>query len=98
MRACEAPGIIERGHERGGRDRSDARHALQSLDAGVHPRDGCDPRGRVRELLVDLAHDGKQGGELRQEPAGQRQGENPVNVEWGSVPSSDLDSRFGGLR
>jgi hypothetical protein len=41
MRPREAAGVTERGHERGGRDRPDAPHALQALDAGIRMRPPC---------------------------------------------------------
>ena len=85
MRVREASGVIERGHERGGRDRPDARDGLQPLDAFVGPRHGGDPLVRVRELLVDLAHDGEQGGEFRPQPAGQRQGEDAADEALGTA-------------
>ena len=79
MGAREAPGVVERGHERGGRDRPDAGDGPQPLHACVRTRDGRDPLVRVRELLIDLAHDGEQRGELREQAAGQGQGEDPAN-------------------
>ena len=85
MRALEASGIIKRGHEGGRRDRPDARDRLQPLHAVVGPRDGRDPRVRVGERLIDLAHDGEQGGELREQPARQRQGEDAANEALGTA-------------
>ena len=85
MRAREASGVIERGHERGGRDRPDAGDRLQPRDAFIRPRDGRDPLIGVRELLVDLAHDGEQGSEFRPQPAGQRQGEDAADEALGTA-------------
>ena len=58
---------------------------LQPLHAFVRPRDGRDPLVRVRELLIDLAHDGEQGGELREQPARQRQGEDAADEALGTA-------------
>ena len=85
MRACEASGVVERGHEGGGRDRPDAGDGLQPLHAVVGPRDGRDPLVRVGELLVDLAHDREQRGELREQTARQRQGEDAANEALGTA-------------
>jgi hypothetical protein len=75
----EAPGVVERCHERGRRDRPHGGHGLQPLDALVRAPHRRDPLVRVRQLFVDLPHHREQRSELREQATGQGQREDPAD-------------------
>ena len=79
MRVREALGVVDRGDEGGGGDRPDAGDGVQARHAVVRTRDVRDPLVGVRELLVELAHDGEQRRDLREQAARQGQGEDAVD-------------------
>jgi hypothetical protein len=61
--AADASNVIARGHEGGG-DRSHAGDGAQALDAFIVGGDVLDDVLRVDELVVDVAHDREQRGDL----------------------------------
>jgi hypothetical protein len=73
MRAAESRDVIDGGDERRRRHRPHAGHRAQPPDARVGGGDRLDALVGVRELLIHVPHDGQEGGEFREDAAGQRQ-------------------------
>ncbi len=75
----EAPDVVDGGEEGGGGDGADAGDRAQARHAGILDGEVLDRRVRVRELLVEVTHDGEQRGDHRAQAA--RQGQAPHAVD-----------------
>ena len=69
MRVVEALRVVDRSDEGGRGDGADAGDRAQPRHAGILDGEVLDRRVRVRELLVEVAHDGKQGRDQREHAA-----------------------------
>ena len=64
MGAAEAANVIDRGDEGGSRDGADRGDGAQALDAFIVGGDVLDHVLRVDELVIHVAHDREQRGDL----------------------------------
>jgi len=78
MRVVEAPDVVDGGEEGGCGDGADAGDGAQPRNAGILDGEVLDRRVRVRELLVDVTHDGEQRRDHRAQAARQGQAPNAV--------------------
>jgi len=85
MRVLKALGIVDRRDESRRGDGADTGDRAQARHARILDGEVLDRRVRVRELLVEMAHDSEQRRDDREQPARQGQGPDALDEPLGTT-------------